>query len=216
RQRREGHDDGGATPKPGAVRGTHVAPLGTLAFRVGRRVRISFALAASQDQTAHSSGLRLLSNVGSVAAVTRRLIFGRRRAAAGRAKQTQIHLRPWIIGMGGPTGTREIGPHRGGGGKREEAISQGRGGAGEEIVNAHLSLGLEIIPIVPRNYDGWTIRWSLPARRPTRDHEFESDFLHRRVWYEPDFLGLEGAPHSSMRPDRLLRHTSPAEEASPP
>ena len=114
--------------------------------------------------------------------------------------------------MGGPTGAREIGPHRGGGGKREKAISPGRGGAGEEIVNAHLSLGLEIIPIVHRNYDGWTIRWSLPARRPTRDHEFESDFppagvcepsvpqrrsgtegfesrpLHRRVWYEPDFL----------------------------
>src|SRR6202035_3412636 len=67
--------------------------------------------------------------------------------------------------MGGPTGTREIGPHRGGGGKREEAISQGRGGAAEEIVNAHLSLGLEIIPIVHRNYDGWTIRWSLPALR---------------------------------------------------
>ena len=81
--------------------------------------------------------------------------------------------------MGGPTGAREIGPHRGGGGKREKAISQGRGGAGEEIVNAHLSLGLEIIPIVHRNYDGWTIRWSLPARRPTRDHEFESDFLQR-------------------------------------
>src|SRR5258707_5979865 len=78
--------------------------------------------------------------------------------------------------MGGPTGAREIGPHRSGGGKREKAISQGRGGAGEEIVNAHLSLGLEIIPIVHRNYDGWTIRWSLPARRPTRDHEVESDF----------------------------------------
>jgi hypothetical protein len=71
--------------------------------------------------------------------------------------------------------------HRGGGGKREKAISPGRGGAGEEIVNAHLSLGLEIIPIVHRNYDGWTIRWSLPARRPTRDHEFESDFLQRGV-----------------------------------
>src|SRR6476659_7810313 len=87
--------------------------------------------------------------------------------------------------MGGPTGAREIGPHRGGGGKREKAISPGRGGAGEEIVNAHLSLGLEIIPIVHRNYDGWTIRWSLPARRPTRDHEFESDFLQRGVIFEP-------------------------------
>src|SRR5437588_7417848 len=65
--------------------------------------------------------------------------------------------------------------------KREKAISPGRGGAEEEIVNAHLSLGLEIIPIVHRNYDGWTIRWSLPARRPTWDHEFESDFLQRRV-----------------------------------
>src|ERR1700719_5018711 len=54
-----------------------------------------------------------------------------------------------------------------------------RAGAGEEIVNAHLSLGLEIIPIVHRNYDGWTIRWSLQAHRPTRDHEFESDFLQR-------------------------------------
>src|SRR3984893_12174699 len=96
-----------------------------------------------------------------------------------RARQTQSHLRPWIIGMGGPTGAREIGPHRGGGGKREKAISQGRGGAGEEIVNAHLSLGLGIIPIVHRNYDGWTIRWSLPARRPPRDHEFESDFLQQ-------------------------------------
>src|SRR5438105_1058424 len=83
--------------------------------------------------------------------------------------------------MGGPTGAREIGPHRGGGGKREKAISPGRGGAEEEIVNAHLSLGLEIIPIVHRNYDGWTIRWSLPARRPTWDHEFESDFLQQRV-----------------------------------
>src|SRR5205823_7204839 len=83
--------------------------------------------------------------------------------------------------MGGPTGAREIGPHRGGGGKREKAISPGRGGAEEEIVNAHLSLGLEIIPIVHRNYDGWTIRWSLPSRRPTWDHEFESDFLQRGV-----------------------------------
>src|SRR5580700_10594271 len=79
--------------------------------------------------------------------------------------------------MGGPTGAREIGPHRGGGGKREKAISPGRGGAGEEIVNAHLSLGLEIIPIVHRNYDGWTIRWSLPARRPTRDHEFPQNAM---------------------------------------
>src|SRR5882757_3119762 len=87
--------------------------------------------------------------------------------------------------MGGPTGAREIGPHRGGGGKREKAISQGRAGAGEEIVNAHLSLALGIIPIVHRNYDGWTIRWSLPARRPPRDHEFESDFLQRRVMSEP-------------------------------
>ena len=56
----------------------------------------------------------------------------------------------------------ETRPHRGGGGKREKAISQGHGGAGEEIVNAHLSLGLEIIPIVHRNYDGWTIRCSSP------------------------------------------------------
>src|ERR1700680_1846728 len=87
--------------------------------------------------------------------------------------------------MGGPTGARKIGPHRGGGGKREKAISPGRGGAGEEIVNAHLSLGLEVIPIFHRNYDGWTIRWSLPARRPTRDHEFESDFLQQRVRSEP-------------------------------
>src|SRR6476659_1061369 len=95
--------------------------------------------------------------------------------------------------MGGPTGAREIGPHRGGGGKREKAISPGRGGAGEEIVNAHLSLGLEIIPIVHRNYDGWTIRWSLPARRPTWDHEFESDFLQRRVRNEPDPLATGDA-----------------------
>src|ERR1700732_1681573 len=51
RQSREGHDDGGATPKPGAVRGTHAAPLGTLAFRVGRRVRISFAPAGSHLRT---------------------------------------------------------------------------------------------------------------------------------------------------------------------
>jgi hypothetical protein len=36
----------GATPKTGAVRGTHVAPLGTLALRAGRRVRIFFAPAA--------------------------------------------------------------------------------------------------------------------------------------------------------------------------
>src|SRR5438552_17578813 len=94
--------------------------------------------------------------------------------------------------MGGPTGAREIGPHRGRGGKREKAISLGRGGAEAEIVNAHLSLGLEIIPIVHRNYDGWTIRWSLPARRPTWDHEFESDFLQRRVH-------CELAPHGSRR-----------------
>src|ERR1700720_561369 len=104
--------------------------------------------------------------------------------------------------MGGPTGTREIGPHRGGGGKREEAISQGRGGAGEEIVNAHLSLGLEIIPIVPRNYDGWTIRWSLPARRPTRDHEFESDFLQRRVTCEPRLGGASNHRASGARVTR--------------
>src|SRR5205085_12634364 len=31
--------------------------------------------------------------------------------------------------LGSPTGAREIGPHRGGGGKREKAISPGRGGA---------------------------------------------------------------------------------------
>src|SRR5438270_6991238 len=37
----------GPTPKLEAVRGTNVAPLGTLAFRVGRRVRISFAPAGS-------------------------------------------------------------------------------------------------------------------------------------------------------------------------
>src|SRR3984893_12228134 len=104
-----------------------------------------------------------------------------------RAKQIQSHLRPWIIGMGGPTGAREIGPHRGGGGKREKTISPGRGGAGEEIVNSHLSLGLEIIPIVHRNYDGWTIRWSLPARRPTRDHEFPQNAMRPqpKAWLWP-------------------------------
>src|SRR5438094_2204534 len=106
---------------------------------------------------------------------------------------------------GGPTGAREIGPHRGGGGKREKAISPGRGGAEEEIVNAHLSLGLEIIPIVHRNYDGWTIRWSLPARRPTWDHEFESDFLQRRVCRYPfdrKHLGPRGTAGRYIRPAR--------------
>src|SRR4029077_7130764 len=91
-----------------------------------------------------------------------------------------------------PLPARCGGAHRGGGGKREKAISPGRGGAGEEIVNAHLSLGLEIIPIVHRNYHGWTIGWSFPARRPTRDHEFESDFLQRGVWCEPHFLDQGG------------------------
>ena len=38
---------GGRDSETGAVRGTHVAPVGTLAFRVGRRVRISFAPAES-------------------------------------------------------------------------------------------------------------------------------------------------------------------------
>ena len=42
----------GPTPKLEAVRGTNVAPLGTPAFRVGRRVRISFAPAESQQRTA--------------------------------------------------------------------------------------------------------------------------------------------------------------------
>jgi hypothetical protein len=37
----------GPTPKLEAVRGTNVAPLGTPAFRVGPRVRISFAPAVS-------------------------------------------------------------------------------------------------------------------------------------------------------------------------
>src|ERR1700680_826297 len=75
--------------------------------------------------------------------------------------------------MGGPTGAREIGPHRGGGGKREKAISQGRGGAGEEIVHAHLSLdsslenrrqeefnnrGAEVRRRVDRRSVGWLCR----------------------------------------------------------
>jgi hypothetical protein len=47
----EGASQEGATPKPGAVRGTQWAALRTLAFRVGRRVRISFAPAASQVRT---------------------------------------------------------------------------------------------------------------------------------------------------------------------
>ena len=48
-----------ATPKPGAVRGTHdVAPLGTPAFRVGRRVRISFAPAASLRTIGSAVGTR--------------------------------------------------------------------------------------------------------------------------------------------------------------
>jgi hypothetical protein len=47
----DGASQEGATPKPGAVRGTQWAALGTLAFRVGRRVRISFAPAASQQRT---------------------------------------------------------------------------------------------------------------------------------------------------------------------
>jgi hypothetical protein len=41
----------GPTPKLEAVRGTNVAPLGTPAFRVGPRVRISFAPAGSQVRT---------------------------------------------------------------------------------------------------------------------------------------------------------------------
>src|SRR5277367_3782264 len=41
------HSQEGPTPKLEAVRGTNVAPLGTPAFRVGRRVRISFAPAGS-------------------------------------------------------------------------------------------------------------------------------------------------------------------------
>jgi hypothetical protein len=47
----EGASQEGATPKPGAVRGTQWAALRTLAFRVGRRVRISFAPAASLVRT---------------------------------------------------------------------------------------------------------------------------------------------------------------------
>jgi hypothetical protein len=47
----DGAPQEGATPKPGAVRGTQWAALGTLAFRVGRRVRISFAPARSQQRT---------------------------------------------------------------------------------------------------------------------------------------------------------------------
>src|ERR1700680_735589 len=108
--------------------------------------------------------------------------------------------------MGGPTGAREIGPHRGGGGKREKAISPGRGGAGEEIVNAHLSLGLEIIPIVHRNYDGWTIRWSLPARRPTRAPGFESDSLQRGVHCDPGGRPRIGAAMAERDPQRAVLH----------
>src|SRR5712675_1375686 len=55
------------------------------------------------------------------------------------------------------------------------------GGPAGAVPPAGFVLGLEIIPIVHRNYDGWTIRWSLPARRPTWDHEFESDFLQQPV-----------------------------------
>jgi hypothetical protein len=47
----------GATPKPGAGARSHVALLRTLAFRVGRRVRISFAPAASLSQR-RTPGLR--------------------------------------------------------------------------------------------------------------------------------------------------------------
>src|SRR5438309_4577976 len=115
--------------------------------------------------------------------------------------------------MGGPTGAREIGPHRGGGGKREKAISPGRGGAEEEIVNAHLSLGLEIIPIVHRNYDGWTIRWSLPARRPTWDHEFESPFLQQPVCLSSEPRGCKRkAPHfgGGLRVAGYVRRDVPA------
>src|SRR5260370_35351583 len=126
--------------------------------------------------------------------------------------------------MGGPTGAREIGPHRGEGGKREKAISPGRGGAGEEIVNAHLSLGLEIIPIVHRNYDGWTIRWSLPARRPTRDHEFASDFLRRRACAPSDPRRRAGSPPATCAADLEcrpaprggLRCAPPRERPQPP
>src|ERR1700730_3389524 len=55
------------------------------------------------------------------------------------------------------------------------------GGPAGAVPPAGFVLGLEIISIVHRNYERWTIRWSLPARRPTRDHEFESDFLQQPV-----------------------------------
>src|SRR5271168_2314700 len=42
----------GGRDSEGAVRGTHVTPLRTLAFRVGRRVRMSFAPAGSPLRTA--------------------------------------------------------------------------------------------------------------------------------------------------------------------
>ena len=44
---------GGRASETGAVRGTHVAAVATLAFRVGRRVRIPFAPAASHVRTRH-------------------------------------------------------------------------------------------------------------------------------------------------------------------
>jgi hypothetical protein len=50
-QAKEAGEEEGATPKPGAVRGPMWRLLRTLAFRVGRRVRISFAPAVSQVRT---------------------------------------------------------------------------------------------------------------------------------------------------------------------
>jgi hypothetical protein len=51
RHRRGRRFSGGRDSEIGAVRGAHVAPLGTLAFRVGPAVRISFAPAGSQERT---------------------------------------------------------------------------------------------------------------------------------------------------------------------
>jgi hypothetical protein len=96
----DGAPQEGATPKPGAVRGTQWAALGTLAFRVGRRVRISFAPAASlqtfgpsRDERLHpftraavlpTGGARPRKEGGSLAAWS---IVGHGRLSSGRNLQ---------------------------------------------------------------------------------------------------------------------------------
>jgi hypothetical protein len=104
----------GPTPKLEVVRGTHVAPLGTPAFKVGRRVRISFAPAVSPCKPAHRA-ISLRDERGGVgirlepaAAIVRQ--YGEQFHRVPRRKRTgRRRSRCWKCSLSSQT-TGTIGP----------------------------------------------------------------------------------------------------------